>query len=132
MNEREPIEVYERRRESMSTGERRVAEVLDDMDVEYVAERKLHGFDGKFDFVILSHHAIIEYDGQHHFEPIDAFGGWDKYYRVKHDDDMRYIFCKKRGIKLLRIPYTHYDRIEPLVKKFIERIETNAGFRKYE
>ena len=92
MYEREPIEVYERRRESMSTGERRIAEVLDDMDVEYVAERKLHGFHGRFDFIILSHHAIIEFDGEQHFEPIEAFGGWDYLYRTQPDDDLRHIF----------------------------------------
>ena len=132
MNEVKPIEVYERSREAMSTGERRIAEVLDDMDVEYVAERQLHGFPGKFDFIILSHHAIIEFDGEQHFEPIDTFGGWDYLYRTQHDDDLRYIFCKKMGIRMLRIPYTHYDRIEPLVKKFIERREIDAGFRKYE
>src|SRR5699024_3045672 len=103
MNEIKPIEVYERSREAMSKGERRIAEVLDDMDVEYVAERKLHGFHGMFDFISLSHHATIAFDGEQHCEPIDTFGGWDYLYRTQHVDDLQYIFCKKMGIRMLRI-----------------------------
>jgi len=52
---------------------------------------------------------IFEYDGRQHFEPIEYFGGENKFRKQVHSDREKNLFCrnyKPNPIKLVRIPYT--------------------------
>lgn len=66
----------------------------------------------------------IEYDGQQHFKPINGMGqsNSDFVYQVIKDklkDDI----CKKRGVHLLRVPYTvRKNDIENYLTKKLKKI----------
>jgi hypothetical protein len=57
----------------------------------------------------------IEYDGQQHHVPVWGEEGFEK---VKRNDKIKNQYCKKNGIKLIRIPYTmKKEEIEPYILK---------------
>ena len=60
-----------------------------------------------FDFYIEKLNIIIEYDGEHHFHPIDYWGGEEKYKITQENDEIKNTYCKTNGIELIRIPYTY-------------------------
>lgn len=60
-----------------------------------------------FDFFIINNCSIIEYDGQHHFDIINGWGGSSKFETIKENDEIKNQYCKKNNIPLLRIPYTN-------------------------
>ena len=71
-----------------------------------------------YDFYIPSMNAVIEYDGEQHFMPVTAFGGQPAFERLQRLDKIRNQYCKKNGIKLIRIPYTmNKEEIEPYILK---------------
>ena len=60
-----------------------------------------------FDFYLPDYNICIEYDGEHHFHPIDAWGGYDKFLINKENDQIKNEYCKNHNIILLRLPYTY-------------------------
>lgn len=68
----------------------------------------------KFDFVIFENDAItkvIEYDGFQHFKPVKKWGGEKRLRQQIMIDEFKNEFCRSNSIKMIRIPYTDYDRI---------------------
>jgi hypothetical protein len=49
---------------------------------------------------------IFEYDGIQHFNPIEFYGGEEKYINRIRSDREKNLYCKNNNIKLVRIPYT--------------------------
>lgn len=74
----------------------------------------------KFDFYIPSKNTVIEYDGQQHYFPVD-FSGKGKLWAEKQfeknrlRDQIKNDFCKKREIKLIRIPYYEVCNINKIL-----------------
>ena len=68
-----------------------------------------------FDFYIPKYNVLIEYDGQHHFEPIKGWGGKEKFKLTKENDEIKNKYCEEKNIRLLRIPYT--DSKEDIINK---------------
>lgn len=60
---------------------------------------------GIFKQSIESHLTGKGYDGLQHYQPINYFGGLDNFEKQKNRDNIKDNFCKKMGIKLLRISY---------------------------
>ena len=58
---------------------------------------------------------LIEYDGEHHFDPVPHFGGIETFNQVKKHDNIKTSFAKNNGIRILRIPYTEYEDIESIL-----------------
>ena len=60
---------------------------------------------------------LIEYDGKHHFEPVQ-FGGMpikeakNNLKKQIKNDTLKDVYCKENNIDLLRIPYWEYEDIE--------------------
>lgn len=48
----------------------------------------------------------IEYDGQQHFIPIEAWGGEEALENIRHRDALKDARCKDLGIRLVRVAYT--------------------------
>jgi very-short-patch-repair endonuclease len=68
-----------------------------------------------FDFYVPSTKTVIEYDGQQHFVPV---WGQESFENVQRTDKIKNQYCKKNGIKLIRIPYTmKKEEIEPYILK---------------
>lgn len=68
-----------------------------------------------FDFYIPKYNILIEYDGQHHFEPIKGWGGEEKFKLTQENDEIKNKYCEEKNIRLLRIPYT--DSKEDIITK---------------
>ena len=60
---------------------------------------------------------LIEYDGRHHFTPIEAWGGEEYYRKVIKRDEMKNSYAKNNNISIKRIPYWEYDNIEEIIDK---------------
>jgi len=76
-----------------------------------------------FDFAVFVDNIILfELDGQHHFKPV-RFGGISmevalvKFKEQKIRDKIKNKYCKQNNIKLIRIPYWDFDRIEEILDK---------------
>lgn len=63
---------------------------------------------------------LVEFDGRQHFEPIDIFGGIQAFNVTKKHDKMKDEYCKKKGLKLLRIRYD--ENVATKITQFISSI----------
>lgn len=59
----------------------------------------------------------IEYQGQQHCHPIEAWGGYDALQALKERDARKAKICKERGIHLITVDYT-----EPLTEEHISEL----------
>lgn len=107
-----------------SNGEKEVRRILEENNVSYEVQYEFNelkgvgGYPLRFDFAILSENSklklLIEYDGIFHYE---------KQYEDDHFEDLiehdsrKNDYCKENKIKLLRIPYWDFDRIEDILKE---------------
>ena len=106
-----------------SNGERVIAEFLNSAGVQYEREVRFSACRDKrslpFDFGVKDEKGdyclLIEFDGEHHFSPINHFGGDGYYEAVMRNDNMKNDFCISSGFKLLRIPYWDVGDIEHIV-----------------
>lgn len=62
-----------------------------------------------FDFYLPSYNILIEYDGEHHFQPVKGWGGEEKFKLTQKNDEIKNNYCKDNNITLLRLPYTHTE-----------------------
>ncbi|MEB6549073.1 hypothetical protein MXL46_08185 [Heyndrickxia sporothermodurans] len=106
-----------------SKGEKRVRDFLASKGIRYKEE---YTFDDcklqlplRFDFAVFDKLdkliSLIEYDGKQHFKPFQYYGGVEYYKMNKIRDSIKNDYCKKKNIKLIRIPYTEYDNIEKIL-----------------
>jgi hypothetical protein len=58
----------------------------------------------------------VEYDGIQHFKAIPYYGGEEGLYELKKRDRLKDEYCKRNGIKMIRIPYTEFNNIEKILK----------------
>jgi very-short-patch-repair endonuclease len=111
-----------------STGEKLVADILKKQKIRFLKQHKFVDCTNKkegrfcrklpFDFYIPSKNICVEYDGRQHFMAIDTFGGEEAFKTQKVRDKIKNQYCKKNGIKLIRIPYTmKKEDIEPYILK---------------
>lgn len=91
-----------------------ISEYLSSLNVDYEFQkrfddcRNMQGSDMlPFDFYIPKYNLIIEYDGEHHFRPVKYWGGEEKFQITQQNDQIKNKYCNKKGIALIRIPYTY-------------------------
>ncbi len=78
-----------------------------------------------FDFYLPDYNMCIEFDGEQHFRPVDYFGGIKSFKRQKRNDQIKNDYCRDNNIKLVRIPFYHFNRIEDILKYHL--IKENNG-----
>ena len=103
--------------------------MLDEQGIKYnYRERKIPWLEGlELDFYLLENNIAIECQGIQHFEPIDIFGGEEKFkYRIENDNRKRKL-CEENGVKLLyysnlgiEYPYFVFENKEELLKEIIK------------
>lgn len=80
-----------------------------------------------FDFYLPDYNVCIEYDGEHHFHPIDGWGGHDKFIITQENDDIKNKYCEAKNITLLRLPYTYSKQnIENEILKILSPVTITA------
>ena len=68
-----------------------------------------------FDFYLPKLNICIEYDGEHHFNSIEKWGGDNRFDEIKNNDEIKNVFCLKNNIKLIRIPYNDFNNINDIL-----------------
>jgi len=113
---------------SNSQGERKIKDVLDQMKIKYIQEKRFQDCRNPktdrtlpFDFYIPSRNLCIEYDGPHHFL-VCSWRNWSStsnLRQTKKRDKLKTQYCKTRNIKLIRITYQEYSQIELILKSIL-------------
>ena len=111
---------------SSSKGEYLVAQLLNQHQIPFQREFKfkncVYPFSkkmAKFDFYVNNEY-IIEIDGEHHFKPI-RYGtsitpekAKENFIQQQYRDNYKNYFCFQNNIPIIRIPYTHLNKIKKL------------------
>jgi len=116
--------VRQRQEADRSAGEKRIEVFLMENNIRFVAEHSTtYCYSRKtnhllfFDFWLPDHNMVIEFDGIHHFKPIY---GDEKLAEQKYKDKTKNQYCRKRGIRMLRIPCFVKD-VEKAICIFFDR-----------
>ena len=81
----------------------------------------------RFDFYLSQYNLFIEYDGQHHYEPVRFYGNNTEeneraFKKVQEHDAIKNNYCKANNINLLRIPYWESKNIETIINNCLQRL----------
>jgi len=101
-------------------------DVFHKYNINYIRQYKINECRDKkplpFDFAICMDDLILlETDGYQHFYPVN-FGGisderaLENLRITQYHDEIKNKYCKDNGIRLIRIPYWDFDRIEEILK----------------
>lgn len=98
---------------SISMGERTTQQILEGLNLTFETQKTFENLIDKsylrFDFYLPNGNTCIEYQGRQHYEPIDYFGGEERFNDQVKKDNLKRQFCKKNNIKLIEIPYYEKD-----------------------
>ena len=119
----------------LSSWNEKLKEIINELGYEPVLEKTISVYQDdicwfRFDAFIEELNLAIEYDGEHHFIPID-FGNegeeiaYEKFKRIQYRDSFKNKYCEENGINLLRIPYTEKDNMKELIINKINTITEN-------
>lgn len=88
---------------------REIMYILNKNDIKYISEKRFDDCKNTshlpFDLYIEKYNLCIEYDGRHHYMPVEHWGGEYAYKQTKTNDNIKNVYCDKNNINLLRIPY---------------------------
>ena len=96
-----------------SKGELLIRQLLTKLNYKFFTEYKFFDLPNRrFDFYLPEFNTCIEYDGKQHFNFV---GTWhetkEEFERALQRDKEKTEYCVKNGIKLIRIPYYDYDKV---------------------
>lgn len=111
-----------------------IDKLLDSKEIYHKTEHTVyidgHGY--RFDFYLPEYNLFIEYDGEHHFKPVN-FGGMSdedaeyNFILTQKRDKIKNKYCKDNNIHLLRIPYWENKNIETIISNHLQRL-SEKGF----
>ena len=97
-----------------SSGEQRIAELLEQNNIPYQIEFPAFKYPSscpaRFDFYINNTY-FLEYDGEQHFNNYAWGQDLEKIKTARGRDQLKNQWCKENNIPLIRIPYTHLNKI---------------------
>lgn len=104
-----------------STGEERIATVLDTWGFKYERQKRYDDCRDyntlPFDFYLPNNNLLIEFDGEQHYQLINRTGmsieeQKEEFEKIQYHDSIKTEYCKNNNIPLLRIPYWERDDLE--------------------
>lgn len=102
-----------------SFGERQVKTWLEEHNIsyerEYTVVLKNHAL--RFDFYLPEYDLYIEYQGEQHYEPIDFFGGEEKFKEIQYYDELKQDYAKE---KLIAISYK--ENVNDILSSKVQRL----------
>ena len=112
-----------------SKGEALVKSILDENNIIYIKEKafqdcRFSDTNGlaRFDFYLPDYNTIIEFDGEQHFHQT-SFYTIEEFNLIQKRDIEKTNYCKNHNIKLIRIPYYDYNKINlEYIKERIENV----------
>jgi len=111
---------------SESHGEKKIAIWLEENGIEFERQKTFDDLIGRnnrllsYDFHLPEYHALIEFDGIQHFEPVKAWGK-GKFEATQTYDRLKNAWAEKNGYCIQRIRYDEEDQIEKILQYLIER-----------
>lgn len=118
---------------SQSAGAKLIENYLLNNNYDYLKE---YSFDDcrhknklRFDFAVFKSnqlYCLIEYDGEHHFKPINLFGGEELYEYYRKLDVIKNNYCLGKGIRLLRI--RELQNLEVYLQHAFAMLDNNGSF----
>lgn len=114
----------------VSKGEKKIIDFFNKKQIQFGFQKTYPDCRGRnnrqplrFDFFLPDYNVLIEYDGEHHFKPVNK-GPRAKYTyeRTKINDRIKQNYIEEKGIGLLRIPYWEYEKIEIILRDVIESL----------
>jgi len=117
-----------------SNGERVIRKYLEKKVISFEMQKRFDGCRSilhtknrlPFDFFLPDLNIVIEYDGKQHYEPHQIRGislerAQLNFERLQINDLIKTKYCLDNGIKLLRIPYTEFKRIDEILNNALRR-----------
>ena len=101
----------------MSKSEFKLYKILENNKIKFEYQKKFDECKNikklPFDFYLPDINTCIEFDGIHHFEPVEKFGGIKNLENVISNDKKKNDFCKRQQINLIRIHYKNntYEKL---------------------
>ena len=93
-----------------SNGEQKIAQLLYDNNIKFIEQYSFHTLSPnkiplRFDFAIVDDNQnvkyLIEYNGQQHYNPVNYFGGEEKFKKQQENDQLKIEFCENNSIPLI-------------------------------
>ena len=114
-----------------SRGEEAIARFLRQVGEPFETQKAFDGcrnvFPLRFDFYLPEMNMCIEYDGEQHFRPVDAFGGENSFAGTYARDNIKNEYCTAHNIRLVRIPYYRFDEIEDILSEILPAEEASSS-----
>ncbi len=113
---------------SSSKGELKIINFLQKNGIDFKTQYKFKDLKQlRFDFYLHDLNILIEYDGIQHFKPIDFFGGVNSFKILKDNDTLKNNYCKNNNIRLIRINYKQFKKLDKILSKIKEIYENSNG-----
>lgn len=104
-----------------SRGELKVDDILREANIHFETEytfpnlKTKSGRSLRFDFAVFGDEgelvALIEYQGEQHYESATLFGGAKGLRKQKYNDSQKRTYCARNRIPLIEIPYWDYNTL---------------------
>jgi len=108
-----------------SKGERKIIEILTRNNVSFDRQKRFkecrNSLPLPFDFYfqINNLRCLLEFDGPHHFQSIEGWGGKDAFEITKRHDFIKTKFAQDFGFTLIRISHKQFDKIEEILRPYL-------------
>jgi very-short-patch-repair endonuclease len=117
----------------------KICSILGRYDLDYTLEHTFQDLRGsrggvlRYDIAIFRDGQLvllIEYDGEHHTQVIEARGGKESHERTKDHDAIKDLYVKTNGLKMVRIPHTQKKNLEEVVTSIMREYNFNPKQQK--
>lgn len=112
-----------------SKGETAIGNWLEKHEIKYQTQYRIKECRDRrqlpFDFALFNGDnlvALIEYDGEQHYRPVDVYDGKKGFELTKKRDEIKNCFCKENNLPLIRIPYWDFDNIDTILEKELSKL----------
>jgi len=116
-----------RKRKVRSYGELNITNYLKDNKIRFEKEytfdkcRSPKNYLLRFDFYLLDYNVLIEYQGQHHYFPVNKKRRAKTVHnKTKIHDGIKKQFCKSNNLPLIDIPYYEKDNIYSILDTYLK------------
>lgn len=117
------------RKRHKSFGEYYIKLILEKYNIKYTKEKKFANCNSlknhplRFDFYLDDYNILIEFQGKHHYEPVNKYHRARKVTeQTKIHDQIKKEYCKKHNIPLIEICYKDINNIEEILKMKVSEI----------